>query len=221
MKLTFEHSGKTVILDDQFIEWAEAYQTSMMDAHELINLAAVLKGCPWNKGEFVVEIGAYLGTTTVFMAKVLEHTKKRVPILSIDPFERFESNPLNPQGSYSSYVESIITNHVEDVCLPLGAFSENAAPVIADNIRVLVIDGGHEYPAISKDLELYVPKVREGGYVFIDDYGPAYPDIVRAVDEFLAKNPEFVVHARSYFVVAERPARHGKQKGQAQTAMRH
>jgi hypothetical protein len=211
MELTFEQSGKNISLDNQIVEWATAYQSSMLDAFELLHLAAALRAFPWEYGGFVVEIGAYLGTTTVFMAKVLEHLGKRVPILSIDPFERFQPDPLNPQGNYSAYIANIVANHVDDVCLPLATFSGNAANVIADNIGVLVIDGDHRYPVASKDLSLYTAKVREGGYVFVDDYGPVYHEVVRAVDEFFSGNNEFLIHAKSYFVLAERRARKAQQ----------
>src|SRR5271163_2063649 len=103
MLVAFEQSGKTMVLDDKIAEWASAFQTSMLDANELLHLAAALTTFTWNNGEFVVEIGAYLGSTTVFMAKVLERMGKRVPILSIDPFERFQPDSLNPQGNYSAY----------------------------------------------------------------------------------------------------------------------
>ena len=92
------------------------------------------------------------------------------------------------------------------VCLPLACFSYDAAPVVADNVGVLVVDGDHSYPVVTRDLRLFAPKVRPGGFLFIDDYGPAYPGVVQAVDEFLADQPGFVLHAKSYFVVLERPA---------------
>ena len=196
----------TVGLDDQIVEWAEAYKSAMLDGHELLNLAAALSSFRWNHGAFVVEIGAYLGTTTVFMARVLDRLRKAVTILSIDPFEQFEPNPFNPQGNYSAYMASIMANGVGHVCLPLASFSANAAHVVADNVGVLVIDGDHTYPAVSQDLKLYAPKVRPGGFIFVDDYGPAYPDVVQAVNEFLAANANFRLHAKSYFVVAERMA---------------
>jgi len=211
MELIFEQSGKNISLDDQIVEWANVYQSSMLDAHELLHLAAALTAFPWEYGGFVVEIGAYLGTTTVFMAKVMKHLGRRVPILSIDPFERFQPDPLNPQGNYSAYIANIVANNVDDVCLPVAAFSGNAATVIADNIGVLVIDGDHRYPVVSKDLSVYTAKVRPGGYVFVDDYSPVYHEVMRAVDEFFDGNNEFLTHIKSYFVLAERRARQGQQ----------
>lgn len=212
MQLTFEQSGKTIPLDDQIVEWATAYQSSMLDAHELLHLAGALAAFPWESGGFVVEVGAYLGTTAVFMAKVLEHLGRSVPILSIDPFERYQPDSLNAQGNYSAYVANIVASQVDSVCLPLSAFSANAAPVVADNIGVLVIDGDHHYPVVSEDLRLYSAKVRDGGYIFIDDYGAAYPEVMQAVDEFFAKNSEFLIHAKNYFVLAERTKRQGTER---------
>jgi len=209
MEFVLELSGKTVGFEDQIAEWASTYQTSMLDANELLRLAAALTAFPWENGGFVVEIGAYIGTTTAFMAKVLERLGKRVPILSIDPFERFQPDSLNAQGNYSAYVANIIRNHVDHLCLPLAGFSESAAPFIADNIGVLVIDGDHRYAAVSNDLRLYTPKVRKGGYIFVDDYGAAYPDVVRAVDEFFTESTEFSTHVKSYFVLAERKSQRG------------
>jgi hypothetical protein len=78
---------------------------------------------------------------------------------------------------------------------------------VADDVAVLVIDGDHHCPAVSKDLLLYCPKVREGGYVFVDDYSPSYPDVVRAIDEYFTGDSEFTVHAKDYFILAQCSAR--------------
>jgi hypothetical protein len=204
VEFRFPESGKTVELDDRIVGWATAHQSSMMDAHELTSLAAALAAYDWRDGEFVVEIGAYLGHTTVFMGKVLRRLGKCVSILSIDPFERFQPNPLNPQGDYSAYVASVVANQMEQVCLPLACCSSDAAGVVADNVGVLIIDGDHTYAAVAADLRLYAPKVRPGGFLFIDDYGPAYPGVMQAVDEVLAGSLRFTLHEKSYFVVVER-----------------
>jgi hypothetical protein len=179
----------------------------MLDANELLHIAAALVSYPWEKGGFVVEIGAYLGTTTVFMAKVLDTINSRAKILSIDPFEQFRPGPLNPQGIYSSYLHSIRSHGVADRCKVMPAFSGEVAEFIANDISMLVIDGDHHYPAVSKDLALYSSKVREGGYVFVDDYGPSYPDVVRAIDEFFMADGEFIVHAKDHFVLGQRPVK--------------
>jgi hypothetical protein len=57
---------------------------------------------------------------------------------------------------------------------------------------------------VHADLELYAPKVVPGGFIFIDDYGAAYPDVVRAVDEFIAAHKEMDIVAKEYYVVLRR-----------------
>jgi Methyltransferase domain len=129
---------------------------------------------------------------------------KQVPILSIDPFERVQPDSLNPQGIYSAYLENIRKHNVESSCLPLAAFSQDAAPVVPDKIGVLVVDGGHHYPVVNKDLALYGPKLLDGGFIFIDDYGTSYPDVVRAVDEYFVAGSQFTILHKAYFIVAQR-----------------
>lgn len=204
MEVTFSLSRSTVCVPDAVLPWAESFASGMMDVGELLMLAGTIASYPWDDTDILVEIGAYLGQTTVFMAKVLEILGKRVPILSIDPFERVQPDPLNPQGIYPMYLSNIRTHHVDDICLPLVAFSEHAAPVVPDCIGVLVVDGGHHYPVVARDLELYGRKVRPGGLVFVDDYGPCYPGVIRAVDEYFTPDQPFALLHRSYFTVAQR-----------------
>lgn len=186
------------------LEWVDQSVSDMLDRTELMALAAVLATFDWRISDLVVEIGAYLGTTTVFMAKVLEILGRRPTILSIDPFERCQPDNLNPQGNYEQYIENIKANGVEDRCMALAAFSADAARTVPGGIGVLVIDGSHHYDVVKADLELYIPKVAPGGYVFLDDYGPAYPDVIRAIDEYLPAHPELEVVVKSYYVILRR-----------------
>jgi hypothetical protein len=176
----------------------------MLDSVELIYLAGTLNGLPWPEGAFVVEIGAYKGQTTVFMAKVFELLGKRIPILSIDPFDRAESDTLNPQGVYSDYISNIRGNNLDKLCIPVAAFSEDVAQFISNNIGVLVLDGCHHHKIVKTDLGLYTQKILPNGFLFIDDYGPAYPGVVLAVDEFFTTTPYFAILHKSHFIVAQK-----------------
>ena len=204
MDVIFNRSHQRHQLPDEVGPLAVAAGSGMMDPSELLHLAATLAAFPWDGRAIVVEIGAYVGRTTVFMAEVLRLLGHRVPILSIDPFEAVQPDPLNPQGIFSAYAATVQASGSAGMCLPLLAFSTDAAPVVPDWIGVLVVDGGHHYPTVSRDLALYAPKVLPGGLIFIDDYGPAYPDVVRAVDEYFSGQAPFTVLHVSYFVVAVR-----------------
>lgn len=205
MDILFNLTQETVSLPDTVSDLAAQFASSMMDAAELTYLAALLAIAPWDRSAIVVEIGTYIGQTAVYMAQVLRVLgHRRVPILSIDPFERAQPDPLNPQGQYSAYLENILRYHVDDVCFPLVAFSEQAAPVVPNNIGLLIIDGSHRYPDVQKDLALYCPKVIPDGLVFIDDYVEAYPGVRQAVDEYMTPDRPFRVIHRSWFVIARR-----------------
>lgn len=204
MDITFNQSRQSVHLPDEVARWAATFGSGMMDAGDLAYLAATLAACPWDGKGIVVEIGAYRGSTSVFMAKVLQRFGHRVPILSIDPFERVAPDPTNPQGVYAAYLETIRRHKLEDVCLPLVAFSQHAVAVVPDTVGVLVVDGGHQYPVVSQDLHLYAPKVLPGGLIFIDDYVAAFPDVMRAVDEYFVNTRPFAILHKDYFIVAQR-----------------
>jgi cephalosporin hydroxylase len=213
MEVTLNPSGRTERLPDEVIALAQAAQSGMMDASELQCLAATLALYPWGRQqeEVVVEIGAFKGATTVFMAKVLRTLGRRVPILSIDPFERATPDDVNPQGVQAAYLQNVRVAGFEDLCLPLAAFSQHAAAVVPNRIAVLIVDGSHHYDAVKSDLALYGRKVLPDGLMFVDDYTPAYPGVMAAVDEYFGPDAPFDLLHKSYFVIAQR--RHGPGGG--------
>jgi cephalosporin hydroxylase len=204
MQVIFSPSGVVVELPGAVVARAEAAATEMMDAQQLRYLAAALVAYPWRPGDLAVEIGAYIGRTAVFMAQVLHSIGQRIPVLSIDPFERATADEINPRGSYSGYVQTIRSSDVADLCLPLAAFSQDAAPVVPAQVGVLLIDGDHHAAGITADLRLYAPKVRPHGFIFIDDYAPRFPGILQAVEDYFVADGPFEVLHTSSFVLARR-----------------
>ena len=61
--------------------------------------------------------------------------------------------------------------------------SEDAAPSIPDNsVDVIFIDGDHSYEGVMQDLELFMPKIREGGLVIGDDHNEK--DVEEAIKQY-------------------------------------
>ncbi|HBY58287.1 MAG TPA: hypothetical protein DEH78_00590, partial [Solibacterales bacterium] len=75
----------------------------MFDSGQLCFLAATLGLSPYTEGGFVIEIGTYTGSTAAFMGKVLQSLDRDTRVCSIDPFDAFRPDPLNPQGNYGAY----------------------------------------------------------------------------------------------------------------------
>ena len=60
--------------------------------------------------------------------------------------------------------------------------SENAFNKIPDELDFIYIDGNHRYEYTKRDLELYYPKIKDGGLVCCHDYD--YSDTAKAINEF-------------------------------------
>lgn len=72
----------------------------------------------------------------------------------------------------------------------------------------IYVDGNHLYEFVKQDLELYYPKVKDGGYITGDDYGSeGWWDngIQKAVDEFVSHRPEVSFEAKgTQFIIRKR-----------------
>jgi len=56
----------------------------------------------------------------------------------------------------------------------------------------IYIDGNHLYEYVRRDIELYYPKVKAGGYITGDDYGDEgwwFNGVQKAVDEYVGQRP--------------------------------
>lgn len=202
--LTFQPSGFQATVPAAAGGRADRYSSKMMDDGELRYLAAVTLAFPWTDDALVVEIGSYTGHTAAFVAETLDDAGHPNPVLSIDPFERVPHTRKNPQGKYRRYLRTMRERGLEGRCLPLVAYSQDAAAVVPDRIGVLIVDGNHEYESVARDLALYGAKVLPGGFVFIDDHTAAYPGVVTATAEHLAAHPDFELLHRSYFAILRR-----------------
>lgn len=62
----------------------------------------------------------------------------------------------------------------------------NYAKIVDNNFfDVIYIDADHSYDSVQKEISLYWPKVKHGGFLSGHDYyEPAWPGVVKAVNEF-------------------------------------
>jgi len=65
--------------------------------------------------------------------------------------------------------------------------SEDVVSMIPDNLDFVYIDGNHSYEFVKKDIELYYPKVREGGVIGGHDFYKNFLGVLTAVIEFVRK----------------------------------
>ena len=176
----------------------------MMDAFELTRLGElVLSSCRGNN-LVALEIGAFIGQTTGFCLEILKHSGIQPHWICVDPFEFLETaDGLNPQGVSGQFIENVKRSGMAQFVSTIMTTSERAVALTPPVLDLVIVDGFHSYEICCSDLYNYAPRLRPGGGLFIDDYAPAYPGVVQAVDEFLDAHPNFAVIEKRWFVSAK------------------
>ena len=124
----------------------------------------------------VVEVGTYLGSTMAIMA----HANKDLILHAFDIFDDHTYDPaqnkffaqalgkgkkrtLENVHKFLSQFYSNITLHQVDV---------NKEIEFDQEVDVIIEDGDHTEPALSKSLDFWLPKVKVNGFVLLHDYRP-------------------------------------------------
>lgn len=68
--------------------------------------------------------------------------------------------------------------------IELHHFSIYAATLVERNtLDFVFIDAQHDYQSVKNDIDLWLPKIKKGGFISGHDYEPNFPGVIRAVDE--------------------------------------
>ena len=137
----------------------------------------------------IVEIGSFKGRMTICLA-LGSQLKRREKVYAIDP--------LVDDKIRSQFVKNINKAKVDDYIIPLFKKSEEAVRDFDSPIRLLFIDGCHEYEEVKKDILLWKKHLIEGGIIAMHDYLPEnYPNFLagvnKAVNECIINSDEFIV----------------------------
>ncbi len=142
-----------------------------------------------NSGIFV-EIGCWFGLSTTIMAKYIQESGKNIKFYTVDIFKGSDYSEylINTMGKYtgeeqwSEYSNYIREQGVEPYIQTLKMTSVEASELFEDkSIDFVFIDGDHNYEAIKKDIESWLPKIKTGGVMAGHDYNAH--TVYRAVNE--------------------------------------
>ena len=154
----------------------------------------------------IIEVGAWLGQSTINMAKVLKRDNRDCKITTVDTWlgalefigsNKSDRNLMKKNGYpqvYYQFLSNVVHNEVEDYINPFPSTSLIAARYFQkNNIKadLIYIDASHDYEDVVADLNAYWPLVKDGGIMFGDDFDiGAWPGVVQAVNEFSDKIKE-------------------------------
>jgi predicted O-methyltransferase YrrM len=126
----------------------------------------------------IVEIGSYLGRSTILLALADAGT-----VVAVDPHagELVAGESDVVADTYPLFLRNLETAGVVDRVEPRRETSLEAAREWKEPLRLLYLDGLHHYEAVREDVAAWAPHVLPGGFVVFDDY--AVEGVQRAVAE--------------------------------------
>ena len=148
------------------------------------------------KNAIGAEIGVHLGDFSHYMLDIAK--PKRLYL--IDPWKVFDSDDYSDSWYGNKVTQEIMDERYQHVCNRFrNKIKRGQVQVIREesvkglggltdeSLDFVYIDGDHSYEGVAKDLELSLQKIKSGGLITGDDYGPGNwweGGIKRAVDEF-------------------------------------
>jgi predicted O-methyltransferase YrrM len=178
-----------------------------LDPREAVLLYQLGRQTPDRDG-VVVEIGSWLGKSSVVLAKSLVD-KRGSRLHCIDPFDASGDDFSQPQYAEAAnnasrnleerFMENIRRAKIDHLIICHRGFSHDVVKNWQLPIDLLFVDGNHDYLAVKDDLLSWLPHVKPGGFVALHDVefdsegnpagkqtGPA-----RAVKEVLQSSKEW------------------------------
>ncbi|HEY5251201.1 MAG TPA: class I SAM-dependent methyltransferase [Acidimicrobiales bacterium] len=140
------------------------------------------------KPKRIVEIGSFLGKSTVFYAKSLEVLGLDGRVTAIDPHtgdrQNLEALGISELPSFDMFRSHLMASGVFDSVDTRVATSHDASEGWTEPIDFLFIDGWHSYDAVMEDGHDWIPHLTDGGVVVFDD-ALRYRDVKRAIDDLV------------------------------------
>lgn len=150
----------------------------------------------------VVEVGAWKGATSVFLAKKMRAVRPDSCLLCVDtwlgsvehfynpPCAEWDLRPMMEHGYprlYEYWMTSILHAGVEDMVVPLANTSVSASKWftrIGLKAGIVFIDAGHDEDDVTADINAWWPTLAHGGVLAGDDWSEMWPGVEAAVTKF-------------------------------------
>jgi O-methyltransferase len=164
----------------------------------------------------VVELGCYIGTTSLFIRRLLDE-RGESDARAFHVYDSFEGLPEKTAQDESSVGAAFKAGeleiskkallkefHVAGLQPPIvhkAWFDQLTSKDLPEQIALAFLDGDF-YESIKDSLTLVWPRMSQGGVVLIDDYGrEALPGAERAVHDFFGGRPPVVGHEHNVAII--------------------
>ena len=178
-KIASQHLTKAHFLKKDIPEWfgySNFYDEISKDFHD---------------GYKVVEVGAWLGRSTAYLANKVKQSKKKVDFHAIDTWKGSlnESDHQSFVKDHGGSIFEVFLNNLQSQNLlkyvtPIKDSSQNAAKNFSNNsLDAIMIDADHSYEGVRSDILDWYSKIKPGGLIAGDNYG-GVEGVSRAVKQF-------------------------------------
>lgn len=138
------------------------------------------------EGQLIVEIGAYRGRSTCFLAAGSSEGNGAT-VLSVDPWGLPAADGTVPavRTTPEDHAAHVAVCGLSHLVVQRRGYSQQVERP-EDPVGLLWIDGAHDEPSVTADVDRWVPLVASGGVVVFDDYRLRCPGVDRTVDRLMA-----------------------------------
>lgn len=155
-------------------------------------------------GSHFVELGSWKGKSSAFMAVEILNSNKKIKFDCVDIWDYSEEYDGYTEKENNTLFEEFKQNtfFVKQIINPVRGYTNKVCTLYEDkSLDFVFVDASHKYENVLQDLQLWLPKIKQGGIFAGHDYTYC-DDVYRAVNEVLP-NDKIKTRVSSWFYIVE------------------
>jgi predicted O-methyltransferase YrrM len=141
----------------------------------------------------IVEIGSWKGKSTIALALGLIHSAKSGVVWAVDPHQGIiQTNKQKQESTYKAFIKNVQKAQVEQKVRPIIDTSAGAAKRWKKSIRLLFIDGLHDYEHVQADIAYWSSWVVNNGVIAFHDAFCAEKDVWDAIRNYMFHRSDII-----------------------------
>jgi predicted O-methyltransferase YrrM len=144
----------------------------------------------YDNNSHFVEVGTWKGMSASYMAVEIINSGKNIKFDCVDTWEYMDLQQDINESMFNNLYEIFLNNiePVKQIVKPVRSISWEAASLYDDkSLDFVFIDAAHDYDSVVKDINAWLPKLKENGTLAGHDYRNAI-GVKKAVDEIIGQN---------------------------------
>ena len=138
-------------------------------------------------GGHIVEVGAWKGASTSYLAVEAQHKKLRIDVIDnwSGSDEHKNMSDIRENSLFGTFIDNL--RPVINLINPIRSDSVTASRMYdEESLDAVFIDADHRYESVKADILAWMPKVKRGGILAGHDYMSKYDGVITAVNETLS-----------------------------------